>query len=69
MPSSPDFTVESHGSIFLLQPQNEQAVDRVKAHIGQGNGFQPYSPTILAEHRYIGDIVAGIRNDGWVVSA
>ena len=26
MPRRPDIAVESHGSIFLLQPQNEQAV-------------------------------------------
>jgi len=69
MPSGPDFTVENHGSIFLLQPQNKQAIDWVDEHIGQSNGFQPYSPTIAVEHRYIADIVAGIRNDGWVVSA
>jgi predicted Zn-dependent protease len=69
MPNSPDFTVENHGSIFLLQPQNKQAVDWVKEHVGQGNGFQPYFPTIVVEHHYIADIVADIRNDGWVASA
>ena len=69
MPNGPEFTVENHGSIFLLQPQNKQAVDWVKEHIGHGNGFQPYFPKIVVEHRYISDMVAGIRNDAWVVSA
>ena len=68
MSNNPDFTVENHGSIFLLQPQNKLAVGWVKKHIGQGNGFQPYFPIIVVEHRYITEIVAGIRNDGWVVS-
>jgi len=69
MPIRPDFTVENHGSIFLLQPQNKKAIDWVDEHIGHGNGFQPYSPAIVVEHHYIADIVAGIRNDGWLVSA
>jgi len=69
MPNSPDSTVENHGSIFLSQPQNKQAIDWVGKHIGQGNGFQPYSPAIVVERRYITDIAAGTRNNVWVVSA
>ena len=69
MPNRPDFTVENHGSIFLLQPQNKEAIDWVDEHIGQDNGYQPYFPAVVVEHRYITDFVAGIRNDGWVVSA
>lgn len=69
MPSGHDFTVENHGSIFLLLPQNKEAVNWVKEHIGQGNGFQPYFPTIVVELCYIIEIVAGIRDDGWVVLA
>lgn len=68
MPISPDFAVENHASIFLLQPQNEQAIAWVEEHIGPENGYQPYLPTIAVEHRYIGDIVEGIRNDGLAVA-
>jgi len=69
MPDGLDFTVENHGSIFLLKPQNNRAVDWVHQRIGQKNGFQPYFPTVVVEQRYIADIVSGIRNEGWVVSA
>ncbi len=69
MPSSPDFAVENHGSIFLLQPQNEQAVAWVEEHIGPENGYQPYFPTVVVEPRYIADIVEGIQNDGLAVQA
>jgi len=62
--SGPDFIVENHGSIFLLRPQNERAVAWADEHIGSENGFQPYWPTVVVEHRYIAAIVAGIRNDG-----
>ncbi len=67
--SCPDFVVESHSSIFLLRPQNEQAVSWVNAHIGCENGFQPYWPTVVVEHRYIADIVAGIQTDGLAVQS
>ncbi len=62
--SPPDFFVENHGSIFLLRPQNEQAVAWADEHIGSENGFQPIWPTVVVEQRFIAAIVEGIRNDG-----
>lgn len=67
-PSPPDFVLENHGSIFLLRPQNEQAIARVDEHIGSENGFQPYWPSVVIEHRFVSEIVQGIRNDGLAVS-
>ena len=63
----PDFLVENHGSIFLLIPLNDSAHAWVDEHIGSDNGFQPYWPTALVEHRFIADIVQGIQNDGLAV--
>jgi len=60
----PDFLVESHGSIFLLKPLTPTATSWVEEHIGRENGYQPYFPTIVVEHRYFAEIVAGIQNDG-----
>jgi len=60
---NPDFTLEGYGSIFLLSPQNETAIAWVNEHIGADNGFQPYWPTVVIEHRYIANIVRGIQND------
>lgn len=69
MPNGPDFAVENHGSIFLLRPQNEEAIAWIEEHIGEDNGLQPYFPTIVVEHRYITDIVEGIQNDGLAVQS
>ena len=69
MPGIPDFAVENHGSIFLLHPQNEQAIAWVEEHIGPQNGYHPYFPTIVIEHRYIADIVEGIQDDGLAVQS
>lgn len=69
--SSPtlDFLCENHGSIFLLKPLTPSATSSIEEHIGQENGYQPYFPTVVVEHRYIADIVAGIQNDGLAVQS
>jgi hypothetical protein len=64
-----DFVVENHGSIFLLKPLTPSATSWIEEHIGQDNGFQPYFPTVVVEHRYIAEIVEGIQNNGLAVSA
>jgi len=68
--SSPtaDFEVQNHGSIFLLIPQTSSAGAWIDEHIGSDNGFQPYYPTVVVEHRHISDIVEGIRNDALAVA-
>lgn len=62
-----DFSLENHGSIFLLRPITPAARSWVDEHIGEDNGYQPYYPTVVVEHRYIGDIVHGAIADGLVV--
>jgi len=61
----PDFLVADHGTIFLLQPITNRALAWVHEHL------PPDSPrlgaAVVVEHRFVGDIVAGIRNDGLVV--
>lgn len=59
-----DFVVENHSSIFLLRPCTDIAREWVDEHIGPDNGYQPMYPTVVVEHRFIRDIVAGIQNDG-----
>ena len=65
----PDFVVENHGSIFLLKPLTVLATSWVEEHIGEDNGFQPYFPIIVIEHRFIADIVDGILSDGLAVQS
>ena len=69
--SSPtaDFHCENHGTIFLLRPLTLSATSWLEEHIGQDNGFQPYWPTCVIEHRYIWPILQGIQNDGLAVAA
>lgn len=63
-----DFLVENHGSIFLLIPLSDSAQAWVDEHIGSENGFQPYWPTVVIEHRFADAILAGIAKAELVVS-
>ncbi len=60
-----DFTVQDEGTIFLLTPVSDLAVDWVDSHLPQD--AQHFGDSILVEHRYISDIVAGIQDDGLTV--
>lgn len=65
--NGPDFHVENYGSIFLLRPITPAAHTWVDENIGKDNGFQPYLPTVVIEHRYVADIVESVRATGMVL--
>jgi hypothetical protein len=58
----PDFFVENHGSIFLLRPVTPPARAWVSEHIPEDAQF--FGEAVCVEHRYVADIVAGIRECG-----
>jgi hypothetical protein len=61
--SGPDFIVENHGSIFILTARTDAAKSWVEEFLPEDR--QTWGPDGTAvESRYIGDIVAGIQNDG-----
>lgn len=60
---SADFRIENHGSIFLVVPLTDEAQTWVEENVSS-EGYQPYWPTVVVEHRYIGNLVDGIRIDG-----
>ena len=61
-----DFSVENHGSIFLLRPITPSAFEWVREHIP--DDAQYFGNAVVVEHRYIEDIVDGIQNDGLEVA-
>jgi hypothetical protein len=62
-----DFVVENHFSIFLLKPCADAARQWVENYIGSANGYQPYWPSVVVEHRYIAPILEGLKFDGLAV--
>ena len=61
----PDFYVLGGGSVYLLQPNTDAARDWIREHIS--DEAQTLGESVAVEHRYIGDIIEGIRDDGLTI--
>lgn len=57
-----DFVVSDHGTIFLLQPLSPAASQWVEDQF-QLESWHWHGNSIAIEHRFIRDIVEGIRSD------
>jgi hypothetical protein len=62
---TPDFLVENHGSIFLLQPLTPAANSWVDEYLPEDR--MAFAGAVVVEHRYIADIVRGAIADGLAV--
>ena len=56
-----DFRVVDHGTIFLLYANTRRARQWVKENLPPDH--MKYADASVVEHRYIGDIIDGIRAD------
>jgi hypothetical protein len=61
----PDFVVENHGTIFLLQPLTPAANSWIEENLPDDR--LTFGGGVVVEHRYIADIVRGAITDGLVV--
>ena len=59
---SEDFELQDEGSLYLLRPLTVQAAEWLEEHIEQNR--QMFGTAVVVEHRYIADIVRGIRDAG-----
>jgi hypothetical protein len=64
-PRGADFTLLDEFTIFLLTPVSEAARDWVAEFLP--SDATTFGRATVVEHRYIGDIVEGIINDGLTV--
>jgi hypothetical protein len=62
---NPDFTVRNEGSIFLLTPHTPEAITWLKSHVSADS--QWFGDSLVVEHRYIEDLVLGIRSEGFSI--
>ena len=63
-----DFTLENHGSLFLLRPLNPGAKDWMGEHLPMDSPeTQFWGEAIVIEHRYLAPIVDGIIGNGLVL--
>ena len=60
---TPDYTVEDHGSIALVQPHTGDAWTHLEEHT---EGMW-YAGALVVEPRYVADLVDHLINDGYTV--
>ena len=60
-----DYKVEGSGTVYLLRPLNISAAENLKEHTNEEAQF--FGNALAVEHRYIDDLVAQLREEGWEV--
>lgn len=63
----PDFRFANHGSITLLTPITDAALDWVEENLSAER--MNYGPAIVIEPRFAGEILDGLQGDGLTVGA
>jgi len=60
-----DYSIENHGSIFLVFPQNEDAKENLINNVS--NEVQFLGDAMAVEPRFITHLVEIFNNEGWRV--
>jgi hypothetical protein len=63
--ATPDFTVENHGSLFLVHCNTDAAYEHLVAHVS--DEAQWTGRRLAVEPRYIVDLVAALHDAGFAV--
>jgi hypothetical protein len=66
MAKQADFRVDGHGSVFMVEPLTARGKKWVEENVPLED-WQWLGPRFSVEHRYIDDLIEGIRNDGLTV--
>jgi hypothetical protein len=62
-----DFTMQNHGSIYLLIPNTDDAKTFVQEELAV-ESWQWFGPGVCVEPRYAEDLEEGIRAHGFTIS-
>lgn len=62
MQTENDFHVTDEGSIVLITPYSQDAKDWLENNIGEDAMY--FGPSLAVEHRYAGEILYGMQEDG-----
>lgn len=60
-----DITIQNEGSIYLVRDHSNAGRDWMLEHLQDAP--MTWGEAVVVEHRYILDIVAGMRHDGLIV--
>lgn len=62
-----DAFVENHGTIFLVRSVSSFAEEWIRENVSEDSQY--FGNALVVEHRYIGDLIEGMRSDGLTVQA
>ena len=65
-PTQSDFTCENHSSVFLLRPVSPSAFSWIEEHLPPDR--ITFGNAVAVDHRCIWAILAGLQDDGLVVT-
>lgn len=57
-----DVIVWNEGGIYLVRPVTDAAEQWIAEHVSEEATY--FGPALVVEHRYIADLVAGMKADG-----
>jgi hypothetical protein len=63
--ASADYEVSGGSSVFILTPLNDAAKSNLEENVGEETLW--FAGGIAVEHRYIGNLVEQLREEGWSV--
>jgi hypothetical protein len=58
-----DAFVENHGTFFLVRPVSSFTREWIRENVSEESTW--FGNALVVEHRYIGDLVAGMKQRGW----
>jgi hypothetical protein len=61
-----DFVLYDHGSLWLLEPQTDEAAAWIEENFG-GDGSMRWGDALVIEPRYVAGVVQGIQDEGYTV--
>jgi len=60
-----DFRISGGGTVYLFRPTTTEAYQHLEAHVGGDAQWVGFS--LAVEHRYVEDLAARLRADGFTV--
>lgn len=61
------FTVEHHGSVFLVRPVGPDAVAYLREHADVVENPEWFNDALVVPPRFIGGLLSSLREAGWEV--
>lgn len=59
-----DFTIRNHGTVFVVEPQNDEAYEWLRSHVG-AESWQWMGRSLAVDHRYALSLAQQLQDDDY----